>query len=220
VKNEFTVSGIYQAAYGDFNSMIKCAFINYSDLEKIYSENNKNLKPNTAYITASDESYTDIVKAEAEEMGYTGSSQEQMTSLFNEMINITTYVLSGIAAISLVVSSIMILVVLYMSVVERIKEIGILKAVGARKIDIRRIFVSEAFLIGVFSGCAGVGLSSIIMTIVNKVTLRSFSVNLVLINKNHIIAGIFISIIMSIIAGLFPAAKASRLDPVQSLRRE
>ena len=220
VKNEFTVSGIYQAAYGDFNSMIKCAFINYSDLEKIYSENNKNLKPNTAYITASDESYTDIVKAEAEEMGYTGSSQEQMTSLFNEMINITTYVLSGIAAISLVVSSIMILVVLYMSVVERIKEIGILKAVGARKIDIRRIFVSEAFLIGVFSGCAGVGLSSIIMTIVNKVTLRSFSVNLVLINKNHIIAGIFISIIMSITAGLFPAAKASRLDPVQSLRRE
>ncbi len=220
VKNEFTVSGIYQAAYGDFNSMIKCAFINYSDLEKIYSENNKNLKPNTAYITASDESYTDIVKAEAEEMGYTGSSQEQMTSLFNEMINITTYVLSGIAAISLVVSSIMILVVLYMSVVERIKEIGILKAVGARKIDIRRIFVSEAFLIGVFSGCAGVGLSSIIMTIVNKVTLRIFSVNLVLINKNHIIAGIFISIIMSITAGLFPAAKASSLDPVDSLRRE
>lgn len=220
VKNEFTVSGIYQAAYGDFNSMIKCAFINYSDLEKIYSENNKNLKPNTAYITASDESYTDIVKAEAEEMGYTGSSQEQMTSLFNEMINITTYVLSGIAAISLVVSSIMILVVLYMSVVERIKEIGILKAVGARKIDIRRIFVSEAFLIGVFSGCAGVGLSSIIMTIVNKVTLRIFSVNLVLINKNHIIAGIFISIIMSITAGLFPAAKASSLDPVESLRRE
>lgn len=220
VKNEFTVSGIYQAAYGDFNSMIKCAFINYSDLEKIYSENNKNLKPNTAYITASDESYTDIVKAEAGEMGYTGSSQEQMTSLFNEMINITTYVLSGIAAISLVVSSIMILVVLYMSVVERIKEIGILKAVGARKIDIRRIFVSEAFLIGVFSGCAGVGLSSIIMTIVNKVTLRSFSVNLVLINKNHIIAGIFISIIMSITAGLFPAAKASSLDPVESLRRE
>lgn len=220
VKNEFTVSGIYQAAYGDFNSMIKCAFINYSDLEKIYSENNKNLKPNTAYITTSDESYTDIVKAEAEEMGYTGSSQEQMTSLFNEMINITTYVLSGIAAISLVVSSIMILVVLYMSVVERIKEIGILKAVGARKIDIRRIFVSEAFLIGVFSGCAGVGLSSIIMTIVNKVTLRIFSVNLILINKNHIIAGIFISIIMSITAGLFPAAKASSLDPVESLRRE
>ena len=129
--------------------MIKCAFINYSDLEKIYTQNNRELKPNTAYITSSAENYTDGIKLKAEEMGYTGSSQEQMTNLFNEMISITTYVLSGIAAISLVVSSIMILVVLYMSVVERIKEIGILKAVGARKKDIRRIFVSEAFLIGI-----------------------------------------------------------------------
>ncbi len=220
VKNEFVVSGIYEGAYGDFNSMIKCAFINYSDLEKIYTQNNRELKPNTAYITSSAENYTDGIKLKAEEMGYTGSSQEQMTNLFNEMINITTYVLSGIAAISLVVSSIMILVVLYMSVVERIKEIGILKAVGARKKDIRRIFVSEAFLIGIFSGLAGVGISIVIMKLINRMSLQIFSVDLLLIDTNHIITGICLSVIISIIAGLLPAAKASRLDPVDSLRRE
>ena len=153
-------------------------------------------------------------------MGYTGSSQEQMTNLFNEMISITTYVLSGIAAISLVVSSIMILVVLYMSVVERIKEIGILKAVGARKKDIRRIFVSEAFLIGIFSGLAGVGISIVIMKLINRMSLQIFSVDLLLIDTNHIITGICLSVIISIIAGVMPAAKASRLDPVDSLRRE
>ena len=63
VKNEFIVSGIYQGSYGDFNSMIKCAFINYSDLEKIYSQNKKELKPNTAYITSTNEKYTDGIKS-------------------------------------------------------------------------------------------------------------------------------------------------------------
>lgn len=220
ISNEFIVSGIYSASSGDFNSMIKSAFINYSDLEKIYAENNSKLKPNTAYITSSDENYTKTIMEKAKEMGYSSSSQEQMTNLFNEMINITTYVLSGIAAISLIVSSIMILVVLYMSVIERVKEIGILKAVGARKKDIRRIFVSEAFLIGLFSGGAGCIISMGIMILINKASLNLFSVNLVIISRNYILYGIVLSIIMSVIAGLIPAVKASRLDPIESLRRE
>lgn len=220
VQNEFIVSGIYSSSSGDFNSMIKSAFINYSDLEKIYTENNRQLKPNTAYITSSDESYTNTIMEKAKEMGYSSSSQEQMTKLFNEMINITTYVLSGIAAISLIVSSIMILVVLYMSVIERVKEIGILKAVGARKKDIRRIFVSEAFLIGLFSGGLGCIISICIMILINKASLNLFSVNLVIISRNYILCGIVLSIIMSVIAGLVPAVKASRLDPIESLRRE
>lgn len=107
-----------------------------------------------------------------------------------------------------------------MSVVERIKEIGILKAVGARKKDIRRIFVSEAFLIGIFSGLAGVGISIVIMKLINRMSLQIFSVDLLLIDTNHIITGICLSVIISIIAGVMPAAKASRLDPVDSLRRE
>src|SRR5699024_11624445 len=85
------------------------------------------------------------------DLGYTGSMQEQMTEMFTKMLNIITWVLTAIAAVSLVVSAIMILVVLNISVVERTKEIGVLKALGARRKDIRRIFASEAFLIGITS---------------------------------------------------------------------
>ena len=91
--------------------------------------------------------------------------QETMTEMFTQMMDVISYVLAAIAAVSLVVSAIMILVVLNISVVERTKEIGVLKALGARRKDIRRIFVSEAFLIGLSSGDAwryvDLGLASI-----------------------------------------------------------
>ena len=220
VKTDFVVSGIYSASYSDFNSMIRCVFVKYSDLEKIYRDNNKNLNPNTAYITGNDEKNTEFIKNRAEELGYVSSSQEQMTKLFNQMINIVTYVLSGVAFISLVVSSIMILVVLYMSVVERVKEIGILRSIGARKKDIRRIFVNEAFLIGLFSGLLGSVFSVCAMIFINRLSAKMFSINLVLIDTKYIIFGIGLCIIMSMAAGTMPALKASRLDPITSLRRE
>lgn len=143
-----------------------------------------------------------------------------MISMFNQMIDILTYVLSGIAAISLGVSSIMIIVVMYISVVERIKEIGIIKAIGAREKDIRRIFVSEAFLIGVFSGIMGLTSAYFFMRSVNVMSSKLFGINLVLIKNSYGIFGLTISIVISTLAGLLPANKAARLDPVESLRRE
>jgi len=136
------------------------------------------------------------------------------------MISILTYVLSGIAAISLVVSSIMIIVVMYINVVERTKEIGIIKAIGAREKDIRRIFVSEAFLIGLFSGTAGIVGSYFFMKGINLMSNKLFNISLVLIKKYYEILGISLSIIISTLAGLLPANKAAKLDPVESLRRE
>ena len=114
----------------------------------------------------------------------------------------------------------MILVVLYISVVERTKEIGLLRAIGARSKDIKRIFVSEAFLIGILSGTIGVVCAYLISIGVNKVSMNTFNMVLMNITGPYIALGILLSTIVSMIAGLFPANKAAKLDPVDSLRAE
>lgn len=220
LKKEFVVSGIYTTAGGDLTAVMKSVFLNYSDLEKFYLENNKQLKPNVVYVNTTSDKYTGEIKEKIKELGYSESSQKQMIDMFNQMINILTYVLSGVAAISLVVSTIMIIIVMYISVVERTKEIGILKAIGARKKDIRRIFVCEAFLIGFFSGIIGLVLSNLLMIFINIKSTKLFGINLVLVKDSYEIFGIGISTFVSTLGGLLPANKAAKLDPVESLRRE
>jgi ABC-type antimicrobial peptide transport system permease subunit len=172
------------------------------------------------YINVASDKYTTAIKEKINELGYSESSQEQMTEMFNSMINILTYVLSGIAAISLLVSTIMIVIVMYISVSERIKEIGIIKAIGGREKDIRRIFISEAFLIGVFSGVIGFGAAFLLMKVLNIVSDKLFGIDLVLIKNYYGIFGVLVSIVISTVSGLLPANKAAKLDPVESLRRE
>ncbi|MFT8348188.1 ATP-binding cassette domain-containing protein [Clostridium saccharoperbutylacetonicum] len=220
IDKQFVVSGIYTAVGGDLTSIMKSAFLNYSDLENLYSENKYTLKPNAVYINTSSEKYAAAIKDKVREMGYSVSSQEEMTKLFDQMISILTYVLSGIAAISLIVSAIMIIVVMYISVAERTKEIGIIKAIGARRKDIRRIFVCEAFLIGVFSGIIGLAFAFLFMKGINIISNKLFGIKLVLIKKSYEVFGIVVSIIISTMSGLLPANKAASLDPVESLRRE
>ncbi|EKQ56664.1 MULTISPECIES: ABC transporter ATP-binding protein/permease [unclassified Clostridium] len=220
LSRDFIVSGIYTTSGGDLTAVMRSVYLNYSDLQKLYSDNNYTLKPNVVYVITNSSKYTSGIKEKIKELGYSESSQELMTSMFNGMIDILTYVLSGIAAISLGVSAIMIIVVMYISVVERTKEIGIIKAIGARAKDIRRIFVSEAFLIGVFSGVIGIAGAYFVGKGINVMSNKLFNVNLVLIKRLYGIFGIGVSIIMSTLAGLLPANKAARLDPVESLRRE
>ena len=220
IKKEFMVSGIHTTAGGDLTAVMRSVFLNYSDLAKFYAENNYELKPNAMYVNTSSNKYTTEIKGKIKALGYSESSQEQMTEMFNSMINILTYVLSGIAAISLVVSTIMIVIVMYISVSERTKEIGIIKAIGARKKDIRRIFVCEAFLIGVFSGVIGLVFAILLMKGINIMSNKLFGVNLVLIKNSYGIFGVAVSIVISTVSGLLPANKAAKLDPVESLRRE
>ncbi|AVK48654.1 ABC transporter ATP-binding protein [Clostridium sp. MF28] len=220
LNRDFIVSGIYTTTSGDLTANMKSAFLNYADLEKLYSDNGYKLKPNVVYVNTTNSKYTSQIKQKVNELGYSQSSQEQMASMFNQMIDILTYVLSGIAAISLIVSAIMIIVVMYISVVERTKEIGIIKAIGARAKDIRRIFVSEAFLIGFFSGAIGLIGAYFIMRGINLMSNKLFAVSVVLIKREYAILGVTVSIVISTLAGLLPANKAARLDPVESLRRE
>ena len=147
---------------------------------------------------------------------------KQMTSIMSQMINTITLILTAFAGISLVVSSIMIGILTYVSVVERTKEIGILRAIGARKKDITRIFIAEAGLIGFVSGAVGViaslGLAlPISKTIARALKIDNFSAGL---DMKSAVGLILLSVILTLIASVIPSRMAAKKDPVEALRTE
>ncbi|BBF43611.1 ABC transporter, ATP-binding protein [Lachnospiraceae bacterium KM106-2] len=221
VVKEFKVSGIYTTgADTEIPDTIETALITYDALEKMYQSVDQELSVGSILLSAKDEDAASNIKDTIKELGYSGSQEEIVGDRMLTMLNILTYVLAGIAAISLIVSSIMILVVLNISVVERTKEIGLLRAIGARSKDIRRIFVSEAFLIGLSSGIIGVIGSYFASVVINAASSKAFDMNVMNNSVTYVVAAVGVSVVVSMIAGLSPAKKAAKLDPVDSLRTE
>ena len=140
--------------------------------------------------------------------------------MFSEMMSTFSLALAIIAGISLVVALIMILVVLYMSVTERTREIGVLKSIGARKKDIKLIFSTESLLIGLLSGVVGIILSLILGGILSAVLTAVLGFAPIRMMWYFFAEALLISIVISVIAGVYPASKAAKLDPVESLRHE
>lgn len=211
------VVGIYEASG---SGQVSTLLLPYSDLKQIFKDNGLSLKPNVVYLTATDKQYTSSIKKAAKDKGFAGSMQEQMTEMFDSILSVLTYVLTAIAAVSLLVSAIMILVVLNISVVERTQEIGVMKALGARRKDIRRIFSSEAFLLGLASGIVGIALTWLLAQGINSFTQSAFKAAVVSLTPQYALTGLIISIVISMIAGILPANHASKLDPVEALRKE
>ena len=147
---------------------------------------------------------------------------KQMTTIMSQMINTISLILSAFAGISLIVSSIMIGILTYVSVVERTKEIGILRAIGARKKDITRIFIAEAGLIGFISGTVGVVVTMLLSvpissTIAKALKVESFTASL---NAQSSIGLIALSLVLTLIASIIPSRIAAKKDPVEALRTE
>ena len=147
---------------------------------------------------------------------------KQMTTIMSQMINTISLILSAFAGISLIVSSIMIGILTYVSVVERTKEIGILRAIGARKKDITRIFIAEAGLIGFVSGAVGVVVTMLLSvpissTIAKALKVESFTASL---NAQSSIGLIALSLVLTLIASIIPSRIAAKKDPVEALRTE
>ena len=166
----------------------------------------------STYNASADEdskiTYTDIV----------GIIMSSVTTI----INAITYVLIAFVSISLVVSSIMIGIITYISVLERTKEIGILRAIGASKRDVSRVFTAETFIIGFISGSIGIIVTLLLLIPANAI-IRALSGIETLTAYLPLAGGLLlmaVSIILTLIAGLFPSRIAAKKDPVEALRSE
>lgn len=151
--------------------------------------------------------YTDIV----------GAMMSSVTSIVNSI----TYILVAFVAISLVVSSIMIGIITYISVLERTKEIGILRSIGASKKDVSRVFNAETFIIGLVAGVLGIGVTALLNIPINMIIEAVAGVA----NMASVPVGaggtlIVISVLLTLIGGLIPAKMAAKKDPVTALRTE
>lgn len=170
------------------------------------------------------DNYNDLMKSYNQEdkvIDYTDATGVLMSSV-KTIVDAVSYVLIAFVSISLVVSSIMIGIITYISVYERTKEIGILRAIGASKHNISNIFNAETFIVGLLSGIFGIGISYICIPIINLI-LHHFTGDIPLAATLAPISAlilIILSVILTLIGGLIPARAAAKKDPVEALRSE
>lgn len=180
---------------------------------------------------ASKERFIDFIDAYNEEVESSGKEElvinytdvtGVLMSSVKTIVDSVSYVLIAFVAVSLVVSSIMIGIITYISVLERTKEIGILRAIGASKQNISQVFNAETFIVGLCSGLIGIGITLLLIPIINAIIhalIGSADINAQLPALNAI-ALILLSMLLTIIGGLIPSRKAATKDPVTALRSE
>lgn len=157
---------------------------------------------------------------EEDQIVYTDMAS-MITSLTGNIMDGITIVLVAFAGISLVVSMIMIGIIIYISVLERTKEIGVLRALGARKKDITRVFNAETFIIGFCSGGLGIAITYLLTIPVNSILYKFTDLeNVAQLNPLHAIALVITSIVLTMIGGAIPSKMAAKKDPVIALRSE
>lgn len=166
------------------------------------------------------EDYNNQVRDDADKVTYTDMIG-MITSSITTIIDTISYVLMAFVAISLIVSSIMIAIITYISVLERTKEIGILRAIGTSKNDVSKIFNAETVIEGLISGMLGIGVTLLLCIPINAIVYRMFDVqNIASLPASAGIILIGISVLLTLIAGFAPSRMAAKKDPVTALRSE
>ncbi|MBI2107115.1 FtsX-like permease family protein, partial [Candidatus Woesearchaeota archaeon] len=144
----------------------------------------------------------------------------QILEQISQVLGIVQLVLVGIAAISLVVGGIGIMNSMYTSVLERTRDIGVMKAIGAKDSDIMKIFLIESGLMGFVGGIFGVALGTLLSLAIGKYATQAGFKLLVTVNPQLMLFGLFFAFIIGIMSGALPAYRASQLNPVEALRHE
>jgi len=201
--------------------------------ETMYDEKKEDMKFMETYIYLNKDLNTIEIKnvindisTKQDKYEFKGAAESTLSSV-ETVLTVVQNVLIGFSSISVIVAILMIGIVIYISVIERISEIGILRAIGARRKDIRNIFLSESIIIGLLSGILGVLVTNGLCVIINNVIvniLKSYGMNMgnVQIASLTSIAAtslIVVCVILSAIAGIIPSLKASKMDPIVALRR-
>ena len=217
---EFTVVGILEptGTQADDQSFIDINIATGIDEKDVY---------NGIIVKVDSANQAPDARAAIEKQGLTCYSAQDEIDSINKIMKAITLVLAFFSSISLIVGALMIINTMIVSVYERTREIGIAKAVGASQTDIIRIFLSECIIIGILGGLLGDLFGIIFSVMIDKIgkplLVMQLDISeiehLTAINMEILIAGFLISLVISIISGLYPAWRASKLDPVKALRQ-
>jgi ABC-type lipoprotein export system ATPase subunit/ABC-type antimicrobial peptide transport system permease subunit len=213
---------IYQNSQDTINLYETLYDIKKEDMRfyEAYMYLNKNLNSNEIKDVIND------LNSKQDKFKFSGAADSTLSSV-ETVLDVVKNVLIGFSSISVIVAILMIGIVIYISVIERIAEIGILRAIGARKKDIKNIFLSESIIIGLMSGIIGVLVTNVLCIVINRVIvsiLENYGMNMgnvEIANLSNVaaISLIVVCVVLSAIAGIIPSLKASKMDPIVALRR-
>ncbi|AFW91311.1 ABC transporter ATP-binding and permease protein [Lactococcus cremoris subsp. cremoris UC509.9] len=226
VTKEFTVSGILKDPQGPAGSS-SSVIATYNTVKSALEAANADTDATYAVVTVNKVDNVKSTTSDIQDLKIDGTkafvtySVTSFLDVITNITNIVTYVLAAIAGISLIVSIFMIVVTTYMSVAERTKEIGVIRALGGRKKDISRLFTAESLILGLSSAAIAIGFAYLGQFLINKV-LSSFleGASIVQISGGHIIFAIIIAVLIALLASLAPSGRAARLNTIEALASE
>ena len=220
IKTKVKINGIIKKENIDFIENSSYAYISYNELKDIYNENNFEFLPNLLSVKIDNRANVSKVRKSFSQLDFDLSNNNKIEKEIYNYLDIATFVLTGFCIISLIVSMIMITIVMHINVIERTKEIGILRSIGFKKREVKKIFIGEAFIIGLLIGLTSSVISIYLGNLINEMLYNSFKLNILFIEYRYLVFGILVSIFIVVFASLIPAKKASKIDPVEALRYE
>lgn len=218
VKRQLTVSGITDSTTGSSVNAVT-----YATMKAMRSAKDLSTQPTSVAVKVDSRNHNDAVTKQINKLktdgkrAYSATSIASMLDTVNTYVNLATTILAAIAGISLLVSALMIIVTMFMSVSARKKEIGILRALGESRRDIRRLFTSESLIIGVISALLATGIAYGIGAVLNKALYQIASYNMIEIQMSNIISTFIIALVIALLAAILPAWRAARLNPIDAL---
>lgn len=201
--------------------------INYQTVHNALKDQKADIRPNFLAVKVNNLDDVDSISAKIDGMRtkdnkrvFGATTVGSILKRINNYVHLASDILAGVAGVSLLVSALTIIVTMYMSVSERTKEIGILRALGERKIDIRRLFTSESILIGLFSAVLALVLTLLATWGINKAFYGMIKYNIIQLTINDVIFAFVAALVISFLAALMPARRAAKLNPIDALAAE